>query len=292
MARFEREVWPCVVRAVRALEAGRYQRRPRFTDADIVLTSLWARAHHQTVKWACEPESWPLHARRCLRPSPSTMCRRLRSPSVKAMLNRLEDGAELEPTLAYIVDGKPLVVSRHSTDPCARYGRGAGGMDKGYKLHLIADVRARVHMTRVTPLNTPEQEVARRMVKSGRCGGGYLLGDTLYDWDRLHRQCAESGMRLLVHRRPSRAGRGVRWRGVSTQRLDCIASTETPCATFARSLLNSRRVIERVFARLETRWRIGHPPFHVRGLPRVRQWVQAALILDRFTNREYPEKNR
>jgi hypothetical protein len=210
------------------------------------------------------------------------MSRRLRSASVRRLLDLLASDGDVASTLVYIVDGKPLVVSRHSTDPDARHGRGAGGMDKGYKLHLISDLHGRVHMTRVTPLNTPEPEMARRMIKSGRLGGGYVLGDTLYDWDTLHRECAGRGLRLLVHRRPSRARRGMRWRGVSPARLACIASTETPTAVFAPALLGQRRVIEGVFARLETRWRIGHPPAHVRTLPRVRCWTQAALILDRF----------
>ena len=284
MARIEREVWHALVESVRALDVAVHWRRPKFTDADIVQTLLWGRLHHQTVQWACDPASWPLHERRYAKPSPTTMCRRLRTPSVRALLDALQTDTAAEPTLAYVVDGKPLVVSKHSTDPLARHGRGAGGMDKGYKLHLIGDVRTRVHMARVTPLNTPEQEVARRMVKSGGLGEGYLLADSLYDWDALHRQCARSGLRLLVNRRPGRVRRGVRERGVSVERLACIASTESPRATFAPSLLKCRGAIERIFARLETRWRIGHPPFHIRGLRRVRLWVQTALILDRFTN--------
>lgn len=282
MARVERELWKAVTRAVVALDSVRHVRRPRHSDAVIVLIILWARLHHQTIKWACDPASWSMHRPRFEFPDPSTISRRVRTASIQAMLQTLAQVDEPGAPLAYAVDGKPLVVSRHSTDRHARHGRGAGGMDKGYKLHLICDLRGVVHVTRVTPLNTPEQEIARRMVKSAGLAGGYLLGDTLYDWDRLHRECAKSGLRLLVHRRPSRAGRGTRERGVSTQRLDCITSTETPGADFAPKLLKQRRVIERVFARMETRWRIGHPPFHIRSLPRVRLWVTAAIILDRF----------
>lgn len=288
MARVERGMWERLACAARRLDVAVHRRRPEFSDAEIVLTLLWARRHHQTVVWACDSASWPLQARRRSRPSPSTMSRRLRTVSVQRLLDALlaEDGATH--SLAYVVDGKPMVVSKHSTDRDARHGRGAGGMDKGYKLHLVGNLRGQVHMARVTPLNTPEQEMARRMVKSGRLQGGYVLGDSLYDWDALHRQCASSGLRLLVYRRPSRVGRGVRWRGVSNERLECIASTETPFAEFAPSLLEHRRVIEQIFARLETRWRIGHPPFHVRTLRRVRLWVQSALVLDRFTQDARP----
>lgn len=283
MARIERVIWERLSCCVRRLDVAVHRRRPEFSDAMIVLTLLWARRHHQTVAWACDPASWPLQTRRHARPSPSTMSRRLRTASVQRLLGALLDQDGATHSVAYVVDGKPLVVSKHSTDRDARHGRGAGGMDKGYKLHLIGNLRGQVHMARVTPLNTPEQEMARRMVKSGRLHGGYVLGDSLYDWDALHRQCAQSGLRLLVHRRPSRMGRGTRWRGVSAERLACIASTETPIARFASALLERRRVIEQIFARLETRWRIGHPPCHVRTLRRVRLWVQAALVLDRFT---------
>ena len=283
MARIEHKVWKDLARAAEALDKAVHERRPRHSDAQIVLTFLWARRHHQTVEWACDPASWPLQARRRARPSPSTMSRRLRTASVQRLLDALgADEPDAIRPLAYVIDGKPMVISRHSTDRDARHGRGAGGMDKGYKLHLVGDLRGKVHITRVTPLNTPEQEVARRMIKSSGLEGGYVLADSVYDWDELHRQAAQSGMRLLVNRRPSRAGRGIRQRGVSEERKACIASTETPFAVFVPSMLRERRAVERIFARLETRWRIGHPPFHVRTLRRVRQWVQAALILDRF----------
>lgn len=283
MVRMEPGLWNRLASVARRLDVAVHRRRPEFSDAEIVLTLLWARGHHQTVAWACDPASWPLQARRHARPSPSTVSRRQRTASVQRLLQALLEHDAPAHTLAYVVDGKPLVVSKHSTDRDARHGRGAGGMDKGYKLHLVGNVRGQIHMAQVTPLNTPEQEMARRMVKSGRLQGGYVLGDTLYDWDALHRQCAASGLRLLVHRRPSRVGLGVRWRGVSAARKACIASTETPFAEFAPSLLKSRRVVEQIFARLETRWRIGHPPFYIRTLRRVRLWVHLALVLDHFT---------
>lgn len=284
MARVHDFDWNALTTLVRSLDPGTHVRRPRFSDAAIVLVLLWARFHHRPVSWACRASSWPLNRRRGGFPSPSTITRRLRSCSVLALLDAIQavlagDDAEL----VHAVDGKPMVVSRHSTDPHARFGRGAGGQDKGYKLHLICTISGRVSGWRVTPMNTPEPEMARRMVRDGVAGLGYLLGDTIFDWDTLHTSCARRGSRLLTPRRASRAGKGLRdGNRVGPARRACIAAMETPHAEFARRLHEERGVIERVFARLETRWNLGRPPFYVRRLHRVRRWVQTALILDAF----------
>ncbi|MFN0011187.1 MAG: transposase [Phycisphaerales bacterium] len=117
---------------------------------------------------------------------------------------------------------------------------------------------------------------------------GYLLADTAFDWDTLHTQCSQRDVRLLAPRRPSRWGKGLRRQAsrVGAARRACVAAMETPHAHFARDLHSLRPVVERVFARLETRWRIGHPPFYVRRLARVRLWVHTALILDHFLQRQ------
>lgn len=282
MARVEDFDWNALTRLVRSLDPGLHPRRPRFSDAAIVLVLLWARFHHRPVSWACRAASWPLNRRRRGFPSPSTMTRRLRSVSVLALLDAVQAALRSQDTeLVHAVDGKPIVVSRHSTDPESRHGRGAGGPDKGYKLHLVCTISGRVSGWRLTPMNTPEPEMARRLVRDGVVGPGYLLADTIFDWDVLHARCAERGSRLLAPRRASRLGKGLRdGNRVGPERRACIAAMETPHALFARQLHRQRGVIERVFARLETRWNIGRPPFYVRRLHRVRRWVQTALILD------------
>lgn len=285
MARVERLDWRALAALVRSLDTTVHRRTPRFSDARIILVLLWARFNLRPISWACRPSSWPLWRRRADLPSPTTMSRRLRSVSVAALLERVENAMALgmPKELAHAVDGKPIVVSRHSTDPDARHGRGAGGYDKGYKLHLICTLSGRVRSWRVTPMNTPEQEIARRLVVGGGVDPGYLLADTLFDWDSLHTHCAQRNVRLLVPRRPSRVGKGTRQASrAGLARRACIAAMETPHALFARALHAQRPVIERVFARLETRWHIGHPPFYVRRLHRVRLWVRTALILDSF----------
>lgn len=67
------------------------------------------------------------------------MSRRLRYADTRRMLDELarvlsEAGYA---SLVHYLDGKPLTVSRHSCDPDAKHGRGAGGRDRGYKLHAV-----------------------------------------------------------------------------------------------------------------------------------------------------------
>jgi hypothetical protein len=283
MAHSLRDIWPLIRAATLRLDTAVHARRPTFSDAQIILLVLWGRAHHQSVKWACDAHNWPLHERRNALPDASTVSRRMRTRSVLALLDALSDDPLARQAMVQVADGKPLVVSRHTRDRDARHGWGAGGMDTGYKLHLIGNLLGNVSFWRVTPMHSPEQEITRRCVNAAHLAGGYLLGDCAYDADALHRTCANRNLRLLVYRYPSRRGKGVGSRNVSSHRRSCIASTETPNATFAPAMLALRISIERIFARLETRWRIGRPPAHVRGLARVRLWVQTALALDKFT---------
>lgn len=286
MANVTNEDWRRLMDTAERLDPRSHLRRPEFSDAHVVLVLLWARLHNRPMSWAALPGAWPIYRRKIGLPSVSTLSRRARSVSVQRLLTAME--AELagtdESALVHVVDGKPLVISRHSIDAQARHGRGAGGMDKGYKIHAICGLDRTIRRWRLTPLNASEPEIARRLVRGWDSACGYLLGDTIYDWDRLHRQCADRGLRLLAPRRPSRRGRGVRERGVSEARLSCIAALEHGQRGLPASLMTQRRVIEGVFARLETRWAITAPPFFIRGLDRTRRWVQAAIILDHLLN--------
>ena len=71
------------------------------------------------------------------------MSRRLRTRAVRHLLARLEHLVlrwRRRATLACAVDGHAMAIAPHSADPHAGYGRSRGGLGRGYKLHLIADL--------------------------------------------------------------------------------------------------------------------------------------------------------
>ena len=134
----ERELWKRVYQVVGSLSRSRRRRRARFPDRLIALVMLWAALHDRTIKWACDGRNWsPLRPRRL--PSESTMSRRLRTASVRVLLDAVEARLRTNPVEGFapggmvkIADGKPLPVGGHSKDPDARNGRGAGGMARHF----------------------------------------------------------------------------------------------------------------------------------------------------------------
>ena len=98
------------------------------------------------------------------------------------------------------LDGKPLPVSRHSVDPQATSGRGAGGLAKGYKLHAIYGKSNRPLAMRVTGLGVDERTVATELIAELPCSG-YVLADGFYDANRLHELAVECGQKLITPRR-------------------------------------------------------------------------------------------
>src|SRR5215472_4835394 len=107
-----------------------------FSDADIVRVYYWSVICDRPTSWACRKSSWPIHLRKRPLPSQPTMSRRLRAPSVVALLDALERRvtAPKAPGLFWLLDGKPLPIGGCSKDRQAGYGRSAGGKAKGYKL--------------------------------------------------------------------------------------------------------------------------------------------------------------
>src|SRR5262249_44379868 len=120
---------------------------------------------------ARSPAPWPPPLRRGLRlPSGGTMSKRLRRPTVVALLARLEERVlrPREPGLYWMIDGKPLPVGGCSKDRQAGYGRAAGGKAKGYKLHAVVHPRGAVAVWRVAPMNVDERVMAAGLLKAAR----------------------------------------------------------------------------------------------------------------------------
>src|SRR3954470_19410996 len=108
----EHQLWKAIVAVLLSLDKPRTGPRPRFSDADVVKVFYWSVICDRPTSWACRKQSWPIHLRKRRLPSPATMSRRLRPPSVVALLDALERrvSAPKGPGLFWMVDGKPLPI--------------------------------------------------------------------------------------------------------------------------------------------------------------------------------------
>jgi Transposase DDE domain len=279
----EHQLWKAIVGVLLTLDNPRAPTRFDFSDEDIVKVYYWSVICDRPTSWACRKDHWPVHLRKRPLPSPSTMSRRLRSPSVVALLGRLERRvvAPKGPGLFWIIDGKPLPIGGCSKDRQAGYGKAAGGKAKGYKLHALIGSDGAVAAWRVAPMNKDERVMAERLVRAAPPEVvGYLLADANYDSNKLHAICGRRGNLQLVTPRRYGPGKGTGHRKQTAGRLRSMALTEGPFPAFARQLRNDRAAVERQFGNL-TNWGGGLTclPAWVRTHRRVRRWVQAKLVL-------------
>lgn len=274
----ERELWPPLYHAIRAVTKTFRQKYVSYQPWVLVATFLWAALHDRPVSWACQRRHWSTTKLRPARlPSRSTLSRRLDGLVIGAFLHALEqylrDRQELG--LLALLDGKPLPVSGVSKDRDAKYGRGAGGKGKGYKLHTLWANRALPEAWEVTPLNAAETTVAQRLLAQAP-GAGYVLGDGNYDANAVFDAVAASGRQLVTPMPDPNAGQGHRYQ--SPHRRRCI---ELVRGAFGRSLYDQRRQIERLYGNATSfGGGLGPLPAWVRGQERVRTWVWAKLLIN------------
>ena len=249
--------------------------RVQHSDARIVLTFLWAVVQQRPISWACRSRHWPPHLRHHALPSPATMSRRLRRREVLQLLATML--VLIQQTIPCgsmaIIDGKPLPIGGYSKDPDAGYGRGAGVMARGYKLHLICSITGRVIDWDVAALNVSEQRVARTLLPAAEHDAGFVLGDANYDANALYELAGNHGMQLLTPRRYRKA-RGIGHHKHSLFRLRAIRMLSDGL----KPLLYQRLAIERFFAHLSNS--LCPLPNWVRRQHRVENWVHAKLILN------------
>lgn len=276
----ERELWNIVAMHLTALSTT--TRRSRFTHPTtrIVCVYLWAVLHDRPVYWACDKRNWRgVKPPRDI-PDQSTMSRRLYRRETQALLDRLLD--RLEPldrnALVLRIDGKPLPVAKHSQDSQAAIGRGAGGFQKGYKLHAIYGSNNRPIAYRVAPMNVDERMVAKEMIEQTPMGEGYLLADANYETNPLYDQAAVIGRTLVTPRRFKNAKSLGQSRTHSEHRIDMIQRMKDP-SPFTRELLKNRRDVETRFANLSNfGGGLTHLPPWVRGR-RVEPYVTAKILI-------------
>jgi len=279
----ERERWEKVYRLLTALDTHDF--RGVFQAAVVLAVYFWAVVHDRPVRWACKLANWAGRIPFRKLPSQPTMSRRLRQADVLALLKAVEHDPAVcgmrEATCVKIVDAKPLPVGPCSKAPDARWGRGAKGMAKGYKLFAIWG-RGPLPITwRVDSMNVSEENMAAEMFLELKGGGGYVLGDKLYDSNRLYDIAAGVGHQLVAARK--RIGKGIGHHRHSPARLRCLQLLK---GRFGRELYDLRRDIEHNFGSL-TNFGGGLAPLPnwVRRLPRVRLWVRAKLIINALRQR-------
>lgn len=277
----EHQLWKEIVSLLRSVGKQSGGWRYRHDDVQVVKTWFWAVLHDRPVSWACRPENWPWHERRRAKPSPATMSRRLRSPSVMGLLRWLEAraSASCQRELLWLLDGKSLSISGCSKDRQAGYGKAAGCKAKGYKLHALVAFSGRLAAWRIAPMNVDERVMAERLLRSADIQG-YVVADSNYDSNRLHAICDLRGNLQFVAPRRYGPHRGHGHRPQTPGRLRSKTLLENPAAEFGQFLLQCREQIERFYGNL-TSWGGGltHLPPWIRTHHRVHRWVQAKLIL-------------
>src|SRR5262249_23121325 len=282
----EHQLWKAIVALLLVVAKSPTPARFDFSDEDIVKVFYWSVIWDRPTSWACQRNHWPVHLRKRRLPSPATMSRRLRMPSVIALLDALCQRvvAPTEPGLYWMIDGKPLPISGCTKDRQAGYGKAAGCKAKGYKLHTLVSADGAVAQWRVAPMNQDERGIAGRMLKVAPPEvQGDIVADSNYDSNKLHQVCDARGNMQLVTRRRYGPGKGTGHRRQTAGRLRSIALLENPYPYFGEGLIRERSEIERHFGNL-TNWGGGLSslPAWVRTHRRVRRWVQAKLVTTRL----------
>jgi hypothetical protein len=208
----ERELWMALYKLARECDPSPYWEIVRFFDHQIVGVYLWAVLHDRPVSWACDPINWPKGLWKGKLPSQPTMSRRLRTTELHHLLHVMEGKFAIlnRGGFVYLVDGKPLTVGTHSKDRDAAWGRAGWGFANGYKLHAIYGCGPLPLAWEVAPLNVSEVEVATRLIPRLKAGGGYLLGDKVFDSNPLHTVATSFGYQLVAERKRPGTGLGHR----------------------------------------------------------------------------------
>jgi hypothetical protein len=275
----ERELWPPLYRLLRATAKDFHQKYVQYQPWALVAVLLWAALHDRPVSWACQRRHWSTTTLRPWQlPSAATLSRRLDGVAVgllwRALEQRLRDSGE--PALVAFVDGKPLPIGGNGKDPDARFGRGAGCIAKGYKLHAVWSTRPVPEAWAVTPLNANEKAVAQEVIGQLH-HGGYLLGDPNYDASPVYDGAFARGYQLVAPCRACRApGSGKHYQ--SPHRRRSIALLQ---GAYGKALYQARTAIERSFGHATVfGGGLGPLPAWVRGSARVRTWVWAKLLIN------------
>jgi hypothetical protein len=274
----ERELWKLLYEVALRLDKGRGGWLYRASD--IVSVYFWAVVNDRPMCWSVVRDNWPkdLCPRRL--PSQATLSRRMRHSDAEQLMTEIEQAwlalvSVGHLLLVHFIDGKPLAVSNVTKDRDAGYGRGAGGMQKGYKLYAIWNDGPLPVTWGLAPMNRSEKMMARSLIPT-LPGGGYLLGDAEYDSNPLHELAHAANHQLLTPKRQKEHGVGHR-----PQTPYRLRSIELMQSQFGKSLYKLRRQIERNFGNLVSfGGGLSCLPAWVRRFTRTRNWVQAKILVN------------
>lgn len=273
------KLWRRLYAIVLMLSESKRGPRQQFADWEIAAWYLWAVLNDRPIAWLSRCDSAPAALKGRRRPSAPTICRRLKSAMVSALLSNMVQFLTRphRARLCKYIDGKPLPVGHSSKDPDARFGR----RTKGYRMHVIADGNHAIYAWSVLPDNINEVTVARELIPQLN-SGGYLIADGEYDAAVLHELAQQQGHQLVAPRATPGAGFGHRPQSLARKRCCEILERDRWIDNgFGTALTDARRQIERFFGNLTTfAGGLSPLPPWVRTLPRVRRWVQAKLAIN------------
>jgi hypothetical protein len=280
----ERELWAELYRIIEDVGRAVRQKYVHHQPAALAAVFFWAAVHDRHPGWACDPRHWPAGTPRPRRlPSASAVSRRIDGVAMGVFLRAVAEAVRGagSPALVVVVDGKPLLVGGNSKDPDAAFGRAAGHVGKGYKLHAAWGDKPLPDSWEVTPLNGCEKAAAVRLLAdpavAAAAGPAYGVGDGNFDASKVYDAAAAAGRQWLAPcRKAARPGCGKHYQ--SPHRLAGLALLGT---ARGRRLYRRRVAIERRFAHL-TGFAGGLQPLPawVRRLGRVRTWVWAKLVIN------------
>jgi hypothetical protein len=273
----ERELWVLLYAIATKLDKpwGRW----KYSTAEIVMVYFWCVLNDRPMCWGVDKANWPADLCPDRLPPQSTLSRRMRRSDAQQLMTEMEQTwlgiVGVSQCLIRVIDGKPLGVSGVTKDRDAGYGRGAGGKQKGYKLHAIWGAGPLPLAWGLAAMNYSEKNMARELIPA-LPGEGYLLGDAEFDANHLYDLAHAAGHQLLAPKRQKH--RGVGHRPQSPYRLRSI---ELMKRRFGKAIYRFRRQIERDFGNLVSfGGGLTCLPAWVRRFPRVRNWVHAKLLVN------------
>jgi len=251
----------------------------KFSTSEILAVYFWCVVNDRPMIWGVDKANWPARLRTRRLPSQSTLSRRMRRADTQQLMTEVEGVwltlVGVSQLLIRVIDAKPLPISGVTKDKDAGYGRGAGGMQKGYKFYAVWAGGPLPLAWALAPMNHSEKAMARELIPSIP-GSGYLLADTEYDSNQLFELAHDANHQLVTQKRQKH--RPVGHRPQSPYRLRSI---ELLKHRFGKTLYRFRGQIERDFGNLVSfGGGLSCLPAWVRRMPRVRNWVQAKLLLN------------